>query len=408
MMTIKNFFNNIDFVKEICLPKNDKEISSKILKTINNLDALNILNDLKKLDVTIREVNKFALGKKNFIVFGTGGSNLGAQALINILQSNIKVNLFFFDNIDPIAFQNSINKINLQESGFIIISKSGETPETLCQFASLIQIFDQKDSIENLANNTLIITEYKKSSLFNIAQSNKCHLLKHEENIGGRYSVFSNVGMVPAIIAGLDVKKIYSGALQEFENKNLKHFLKIGQFFRYQNFDNYLSNTILMTYSDALYYFGKWYLQLWAESIGKNNKGITAIHSIGTTDQHSQLQLYLDGPKDKFFTFITTDHSNKGLKLHNKTMKENNITYLINKTMGDLMQAEQKATIETFKKNNLKFREINLKEINEFYIGQLMAFSIMETVAACIYFEVNPFDQPAVEQGKTLTKSYLS
>ena len=87
--------------------------------------------------------------------------------------------LYFYDNIDPIAFQNSINKINLQESGFIIISKSGETPETLCQFASLIQIFDQNDSIANLANNTLVITEYKKSSLFNIAQSNKCHILKH-------------------------------------------------------------------------------------------------------------------------------------------------------------------------------------------------------------------------------------
>ena len=110
-----------------------------------------------------------------------------------------------------------------------------------------------------------------------------------------------------------------------------------------------------MTYSDSLYFFGKWYLQLWAESIGKN-KGITAIHSVGTTDQHSQLQLYLDGPKDKYFTFITTDHSNKGMKINNEIFKNTSINYFQDKTMGDLMQAEQLATIETFKLNNFSFR----------------------------------------------------
>ena len=163
-----------------------------------------------------------------------------------------------------------------------------------------------------------------------------------------------------------------------------------------------------MTYSDSLFYFGKWYLQLWAESLGKNKKGITAIHSVGTTDQHSQLQLYLDGPRDKFFTFFTTDHSNKGFKLHTKTMKENNINYLTNKKMGDLMEAEQKATIETFKKNNFLLREFYIPKINEFNIGKIMAFSIMETISTCFFYDVNPFDQPAVEAGKLLTKKYLS
>ena len=163
-----------------------------------------------------------------------------------------------------------------------------------------------------------------------------------------------------------------------------------------------------MTYSDSLFYFGKWYLQLWAESLGKESKGITAIHAVGTTDQHSQLQLYLDGPRDKFFTFITTKHSNLGFKLNNKIMKDHKIEYLVNKTMGDLMQAEQQATIDTFKDNNFSFRNIHLDTIDEFSIGQLMAFSIMETVATCLYFNVDPFNQPAVEQGKILTKKYLS
>ena len=163
-----------------------------------------------------------------------------------------------------------------------------------------------------------------------------------------------------------------------------------------------------MTYSDSLYYFGKWYLQLWAESIGKNNKGITAIHSIGTTDQHSQLQLYLEGPRDKFFTFVTTDHKNKGLTINNDIFKDQNFKYFKGKKMGDLMQAEQMATLETFNINNFKFREINLNLINEKNIGSLMTGCIIETIASCVYFEVDPFNQPAVEQGKKLTKKYLS
>ena len=162
-----------------------------------------------------------------------------------------------------------------------------------------------------------------------------------------------------------------------------------------------------MTYSDSLYFFGKWYLQLWAESIGKNNKGITAIHSVGTTDQHSQLQLYLDGPKDKYFTFITTDHSNKGIKINNNMFENTDIDYFKDKTMGDLMEAEQRATIETFKLNNFSFREIYIPKIDEQNLGKLLSFSIIETSASCMYLDVDPFDQPAVEQGKKLTKTYL-
>ena len=132
------------------------------------------------------------------------------------------------------------------------------------------------------------------------------------------------------------------------------------------------------------------------------------MHAIGTTDQHSQLQLYLDGPKDKFFTFIKSNYHNKGLMIDAEMMKEESVNYLINKTMGDLMHAEQDATIDTFKLNNFKFREILLSEINEEAMGALMADCIMETIATCIYFEVDPFDQPAVEQSKVLTKKYLS
>lgn len=297
--------------------------------------------------------------------------------------------------------------MDLNTTGFIVISKSGTTPETLSQFGSIVNIAREKNNLDMLFKNSLVVTEFKDSPLFNIAKKNNCTLLEHKKDIGGRYSIFSNVGMIPAILAGLDVKKIHLGASKAFENDDFLDTFKFAQIFKFCTSNNYLSN-VIMTYSDGLTYFGKWYMQLWAESIGKKDRGITALHAIGTTDQHSQLQLYLDGPKDKFFTFIKSNYHKKGLKIDAKIMKEESINYLINKTMGDLMHAEQDATIDTFKLNNFKFREILLNEINEEAMGTLMAVSIMETIAACIYFEVDPFDQPAVEQGKILTKKYLS
>jgi glucose-6-phosphate isomerase len=407
-MNFENIFYNVDFLKDIESNTENTKLISSIQETLSSLPALNILKDKSLLQDTIKKVNLFSKGKKNFLVLGTGGSNLGARALVNILNGSEKYQINFFDNIDPIKFKNDINKINLNESGFIVISKSGNTPETLTQLSCLIEIFSQKNNLDQFYRNTLFITEEKLSPLRNIAYNNNSNILIHNKDIGGRYSVFSNVGMVPAILAGLNVEEIRLGALKEFNKYLGNDHLKIATFFRNQNINKKIQNSIIMTYSDALFYFGKWYLQLWSESLGKQKKGITPIHSVGTTDQHSQLQLYLDGPNDKFFTFITTNHSNKGLSIHKNTMLENNIEYLSDKTMGDLMQAEQQATIDTFISNKFLLREIRIQKIDEFSIGQLMAFSIMETVATCLYFEVNPFNQPAVEQGKILTKKYLS
>jgi len=164
----------------------------------------------------------------------------------------------------------------------------------------------------------------------------------------------------------------------------------------------------LFNYVPELENFLFWCQQLLAESLGKNKKGFTPIVSSAPKDHHSLLQLYLDGPKDKFFTFITTNKKNQGIMMNKKVLYDNDLNYLSGKKMGDLMEAEQKATIETFKKNNFLFRVINLPEINEFTVGQLMCSSIVEAITTCTLFKVNPFDQPAVEQGKILTKQYLS
>ena len=384
--------------------KSSSKRNKKILDIISKLPSLNIIFDNKLIQETEKKINEFKLNKKKIILFGTGGSNLGARALHNI-NNKKKIDIDFYDNVDPITFENSFNNINFETTGFIIISKSGNTPETLAQFSSLYQMALHSNNVDNFLSNVLIITEFKDSALYRIAKEKNCSLLEHSNEIGGRFSVFSNVGVVPALLSGLDISSLYSGAAEMIKNIDEFSALNLAKFL-FEKKDIYKTN-VLMTYSDNLYFFGKWYLQLWAESIGKNKKGITAIHSIGTTDQHSQLQLYLDGPEDKFYTFITTNHSKKGPKINNDIFKKTDIDFFNDKKIGDLMQAEQIATMETFRLNNFSFREIFLPTIDEYNIGKLLCLSIIETIASCIYFDVNPFDQPAVEQGKILTKKFL-
>ena len=355
-------FKNINFKDEIQPDLNINELNFKIKNVCNNLPALNIAKNSELLNLTLEKTESFKQHKKKFVVFGTGGSNLGARALINILVDQPD-NILFFDNIDPLFFQSQILKLDFATTGFIVISKSGTTPETLSQLGTIVNIANEKNILNTLYKNMMVITEFKDSALFNIAKKNNCLLLEHQDDIGGRYSVFSNVGMVPAIIAGLNVKKIHEGVVKLLNKNDFNNAFKFAQMFKYSVSNNF-SSSVLMTYSDGLNYFGKWYLQLWAESIGKQNRGVTALHATGTTDQHSQLQLYLDGPKDKFFTIIKSNYKNKGLLIDSQLMTDESIDYLVNKKMGDLMHAEQDATIDTFKLNGFKFREIFIETIN--------------------------------------------
>ena len=398
-MIVKYFNTNFKNIN------NNQNIDQNISSIIKKIPSLNILSDENLLEETKKISHQFREKKEKIIIFGTGGSNLGARALNNIILNN-NISLEFYDNIDPINFEKNFQNINFDTTGFLVISKSGTTPETLSQFSCIYQKSIELSKVKEFFSNTLIITEFKESPLYRIAKDNNCLLLEHHKDIGGRYSIFSNVGIVPAIISGLNINELFNGASEVIYNINKYKPYDLGRYLT-QKENLKFTNNVLMTYSDSLYFFGKWYLQLWAESIGKKNKGITAIHSVGTTDQHSQLQLYLDGPKDKYFTFITTDHSNKGMKINNEIFKNTSINYFQDKTMGDLMQAEQLATIETFKLNNFSFREIYLPKIDEKNLGKLISFSIIETIASCIYLDVDPFDQPAVEQGKKLTKTYL-
>ena len=198
-------YHNDKYHNSINIPDSLKEIDNHIDSTIKNLTSLNITYNQNLLDQTINTTHQFEKNKKKFIVLGTGGSSLGSKTLINIIDVYKYKKIYFHDNIDPIYFKNSLQGLDLIEVGFIIISKSGTTAETLSQFGSIIQLASEKNILSEFFLNCLVITEFKDSPLYNIAKKNNCVLLEHDKDIGGRYSIFSNVGMVPSIIGGLDV-----------------------------------------------------------------------------------------------------------------------------------------------------------------------------------------------------------
>ena len=322
--------------------------NSFINEKVSNFPFLNEVDN--NIDDIIRLSEKFSKKFNNFCLLGTGGSSLGAQALIGLIPEPRNKNFNFFCDIDPIFFQKSMNSLKLNKTGFIVVSKSGSTPETMAQFGSLIQIFEDLNLMHLVSENFVIITENKQSPLSNIAKQLNIRIINFNKQIGGRFSIFSNAALFPASIAGIDIAKFKKGGKDIFEdlmnNKNINPIEGAAMTILMHQLSN-ININVIFTYSESLRNFGMWHRQLWSESLGKNNLGTTPIHSIGTIDQHSQLQLYLDGPKDKFFTLIKTNHFNKGPIINSSTFNQGELDYIAGKKIGDLMEAEQNSTLQT-------------------------------------------------------------
>lgn len=338
---------------------------------------------------------------EDILILGTGGSSLGGKTLC-ALANQKSPRLHFIDNIDPFTFEALFQTIDLKKTGVLGISKSGSTVETLMQLLICLQRF----GVDESKSHFLIVTEPKDSPLRNLAEKHDWACLDHPTNVGGRFSCFSVVGVVPGLLAGLDVESFREGArlvLQKhlteptppaLEGAAMGYFLE-----RYHQ----KTLSVLFPYGDQLNSFSLWYRQLWAESLGKEGKGTTPIHSLGTVDQHSQLQLYLGGPKDKFFTIVTCPWEKQGDLIH--------LTYVSEfkgKTMGDLFAAEQKATYDTLVRHKCPTRLITLERLDEFHLGALMMHFMIETILTSYLLGVNAFDQPAVEEGKKLAREYLA
>ena len=351
------------------------------------------------------------------VILGTGGSSLGGRTLVSIADSQINGNrnkpkLHFFDNIDPHSLDNLLNILITQRTGFLVISKSGETAETMVQFLVCFQAVKEKFG-DKAHEYFTVIVQPGKSTMRQCAEALGILVLDHHPKVGGRYSVFSLVGLLPAMIAGLNPEAIRKGAAKvlipiiddespDFVEPAIGAAISFGLVT-----ENQVKTTVLMSYADRLQSFGLWFRQLWAESLGKKGKGTTPVNALGAVDQHSQLQLYLDGPRDKMFTLIMLACAEKGPKVESSWGEEKALTYLADKTVGDLMEAEQNATAKTLIKNNRPTRIFRLSTLDEHSLGGLMMHFMLETIIAAHLFEVNPFDQPAVEEGKILARKFL-
>ena len=369
---------------------------------------------LKRLDDNLGDIEakaKHFQGYEDVLILGTGGSSLAGQA-ITALRETTSPRLHFLDNIDAHTFSGILQKIDQKKTGVIAISKSGNTVETLMQLLTCIQVWDQN----KLKEQFLIVSEAADNAIRKVASKYQIPCLDHPNDVGGRFSAFTVVGLLPALIAGVDAKAFRKGAIETVGTLRASTLQDcaplIGATLQVAFSKQGVNQSVLFAYCDRLQIFSSWYCQLWAESLGKKTdagipSGTTPVRALGTVDQHSQLQLYLGGPKDKFFTFLTLDDQEPLPALSAAGFDHPVIMTLNGKKMGDLMIAEQRATIDTMRTQSCPLRQLQLKKLDATNLGALMMHFILETIAAAHLLEVNPFDQPAVEDGKILALEYL-
>jgi len=369
--------------------KLNKKLKKKLATLLNQENS--IIKSLKK--EYKNNFNKKTISKfKNFInyrVIGMGGSSLGTHAIYDFLEHKIKKKFEFLDNLKSHTKKNKKKRcLNL------IISKSGNTTETIVN----TNIFVQKK------NKNIFITENKKNYLHILAEKFKSEIIHHNNFIGGRYSVLSEVGMLPAELMDLDSRK-FKQLNNLIKNKNYLNSLV-------NNVDQILYfikrkklNSIIINYDEKSYNLFNWYQQLVAESLGKKSLGILPIVSNMPKDNHSVMQLYLDGFKNNFFTFFYVKEKNS-LKINNNQILQMQ-SYLKNKDIDHIIYAQKQATENVFKKKKIPFRSFEILKRDEKTLGELFTFFILETILLGRALKINPFDQPAVELIKSETKKIL-
>ncbi len=395
-------FKNIPNAQDVKMHfKKCLEAGDKLRKQIKNSEilALNIVQQKKDIN-EFKKLAKLAEGYKKIIILGVGGSSLGGKTLCSLkFQEKVE----FIESIDPITINNQIKKIDFRNSFFIVISKSGETIETICQALIIIDEF-KKQKIKNFAEQFIFVTESSKNSIGKIATKINAKIANHPTQIGGRYSCFSIVGLLPAILVGVDITKVRDGAKEVLEN-----FLNDDEIINYcavqlKLYEEGFINNVVMPYVDDFKNFTDWYRQLWAESLGKNSFGSTPINSMGTVDQHSQLQLYLEGNRDKFFNFIIAKNHKNDFKIKDLAGCE---TLFGGKTLSKILEVEHQTTIEVLHQKKLPIRIFEIDNVDEKIIAGLMMQMFLETIIVAYAQGINPFDQPAVELRKDLAKKIL-
>jgi len=382
--------------------------ANPLLELPNRTDDLEIIEEIA--DSIRKRFN-------HVVVVGSGGSGLSGSVLLQFAPC-VAPSFDFLDNIDPDMLENILAKVELEKTCFIVISKSGTTVESLSQLYVLTDLVNRQHGRLAVSRGFIIITEAEEQEnqsenpMRELAQEYNMTVLDFEKNIGGRFSILTNVGLLPAAIAGIDIRALRRGAasvvarLDALETPN-DFAPAIGAAVNYGFYQRGRNLSVMLPYSWRLSGFSAWYRQCWAESLGKDGKGTTPIRSVGSTDQHSQLQLYLSGPKDKLFTIITLKREGTGAQIALADRRPE-FAYMQGKTLGDIMAAQQKATFATLTHNHCPTRLIELEVLDAEGFGALLMHFTLEIIFMSFLLEINPFDQPAVEESKILARQYLS
>jgi len=365
---IKKLFNLFE-----SLINSDNKILSSMDKSYKDSYTKKLISSLKNI--------------ANVNLIGMGGSTLGAKAIYNFLESKKKFN--FIDN-----FSNFLSKQDKGKNINLIISKSGNTLETISNSNILI----------NRRMKNVFITENKKSYLMSLASKLKAEVIHHNNFIGGRYSVLSEVGMLPAELMGFKPEK-FRRLNNLLKNKQFINSLIQGVSCILTLNKNNITNSIILNYDDRSNDLFSWYQQLVAESLGKKNKGILPIVSVMPRDNHSLMQYYLDGVKNNFFTLFFVKERNSN-KINNRSILKSHY-YLKNKSLNDISFSQFRATEKVFAKKNLPYRSFVISKRNEEILGELFTFFILETILLGMAMKVNPYNQPAVELIKTDATKFL-
>ena len=386
MISTKNlkFFN---FKKKI-----SSSVVKKELRLILSDKENQVINSLKlsyKYSYSNKFLNKFKNKFSSIRLIGMGGSILGTKAIYSFLNSKIKKKIFFFDNLLPLLKkEKKSNFLN------IIISKSGNTLETISNTNNIV-----KKSQRNI-----FITENSNNYLRNLANQLKAEIVDHNNFIGGRYSVLSEVGMLPCSLIGLKSNKFkqFNSLIKKkgFIDSLVSNVANILYFIKKKK-----NNSIILNYDENSDDLFRWYQQLVGESLGKKQKGIFPFISTMPKDNHSLMQLYLDGPQKNFFTFFGISEK-KSNKIINSTILET-FSFIKNKKFSQILDSQRIATQKVFNNMNIPFRSFEIKRRNEETLGELFTFFILETILLGKCLKINPYDQPAVELIKKSTKKTL-
>lgn len=401
------------------IKKNIKTNTENGLHSLDRLTARRTSGELGFMDVEISKdhVNKIKSTAieiqnttKDFVVLGIGGSSLGGKTMMSALTNKFSdkgTRVTFLDNVDPDYFSELLETLDLSKTIFNVISKSGSTAETMAQFLVIYRLLSEKLGKNEAVKRIIITTDPEKGALRPLEKSMGFTTFNVPQNIGGRFSVLTDVGLLPAAVAGIDIEELMHGANDIAKiglTKDIeKNFILKYSLIKYEHNKKGRTCSVMMPYSTKLTDFSAWYVQLWAESLGKKGLGQTPILATGATDQHSQLQLFMEGPKDKFITFIGIEKNNKEVELPKFDVEIEAFSYLSGHTMQELIRAEMLSTEKALSENNVPSTRIELPKLDAYHLGSLFMFFELSVAITGELMNINAFDQPGVELSKKYT-----